>query len=180
LAAHRGYVLRRSPELLKRRRRIGEGTKRWDLAWNLAFWPLLASIAISGAIQFRAVGPGFPTPTLALGVGLFSVAMALSAWAMASNPHFEGTVRIQTEIEHRVVSTGPYRLVRHPGYVGLALWALAIPLLVLSTWALLPAAATVAWVVLRTALEDRTLQRKLAGYAEYAQRVRYRLCPGLW
>jgi protein-S-isoprenylcysteine O-methyltransferase Ste14 len=104
--------------------------------------------------------------------------MSLSAWAMATNPHFEGTVRIQED--QRVVDTGPYRLVRHPGYVALILWGLSTPLLLLSTFASACAIAVAAWIVLRTALEDRMLRAELAGYSEYDQRVRARLLPGVW
>jgi protein-S-isoprenylcysteine O-methyltransferase Ste14 len=79
-----------------------------------------------------------------------------------------------------VVSAGPYAVVRHPGYSGALLFSLASPAALGSVWALLPAVLTAAVLVLRTALEDRTLQKELAGYAEYAARVRWRLAPGLW
>ena len=106
--------------------------------------------------------------------------MALSAAAMAVNPYFEGTARIQGDLGQRVVDAGPYRRVRHPGYAGLALWPLSAPMLLLSRWAFAPGALAAAWVVLRTALEDRMLRRGLTGYADYARRVRWRLLPGVW
>jgi protein-S-isoprenylcysteine O-methyltransferase Ste14 len=89
-------------------------------------------------------------------------------------------VRIQREIGHRVVDAGPYRRIRHPGYLGLALWALGTPFALGSRWALLPAGVTAGYIALRTALEDRFLQRDLEGYSQYAGRVRYRLLPGIW
>ena len=96
---------------------------------------------------------------------------------MLTNPHFEATVRIQTDRSHRVVTTGPYAIVRHPGYVGASLWVLGSPLIVGSAYGLIPAGITVGLLVLRTYLEDKTLHAELPGYVEYAQRVRYRLIP---
>jgi protein-S-isoprenylcysteine O-methyltransferase Ste14 len=99
---------------------------------------------------------------------------------MGVNPHFEGTARIQTERDHRVVDAGPYRFVRHPGYAALCLWALATPLLLCSAWAFVAAAATTAWIALRAALEDRMLREELVGYADYTRRTRFRLAPPFW
>jgi protein-S-isoprenylcysteine O-methyltransferase Ste14 len=99
---------------------------------------------------------------------------------MLVNAHFEVTVRIQTDRHHQVVTTGPYAFVRHPGYVGASLWALGSPLIVGSAWGLIPAGLTVLLLILRTWLEDKTLCAELPGYADYAQRVRSRLLPGLW
>jgi protein-S-isoprenylcysteine O-methyltransferase Ste14 len=96
------------------------------------------------------------------------------------NRFFSAVVRIQRDREHTVVTSGPYRLIRHPGYAGALITSLAIPLLLGSLWALIPAALVVCLLILRTALEDRTLQEKLDGYREYAGRVRYRLLPGVW
>jgi protein-S-isoprenylcysteine O-methyltransferase Ste14 len=99
---------------------------------------------------------------------------------MGVNPFFEKTVRIQTERGHRVIDTGPYRFVRHPGYLGFFGWGLSTPLLLGSWWAFLPALLSMVSLVIRTALEDRTLREELAGYREYASKVRYRLIPGIW
>ncbi len=179
LAVHRAYVGRRSPELLRRRRHIGPGTKRWDLWWNALFWPLMAAIAVVAGLDARRGAP-LPAWTSAIGAGLLAAGMALSAAAFAANPFFEGTVRIQAELGQRPVDTGPYRRIRHPGYAGLMVWALASPLVLGSAVATGPALAAAGWVVLRTALEDSTLWRELPGYAGYARRVRWRLLPGIW
>lgn len=180
LLARGAYVARRNPELRRHRRAIGPGTERWDLAWNALFWPLMASIALAAGLEARGGASPLPAPLLGAGLLLLGSGLALSGWAAAVNPHFEGTARIQRERGHRVVEAGPYRLVRHPGYLGLALWALASPFLLLSVRAFAPALLAAAWVVLRTALEDRLLRRELQGYAEYARRVRFRLLPGAW
>jgi len=172
------YVARKNPALRKRRRTLGANTKRWDLAWNAFFWPLMASAPIAAGFEARGGVAPLPVWVLFLGLPLFAAGISLSAWAMATNPHFEGTVRIQED--HRVVDSGPYRLLRHPGYLALILWACATPLILRSALAIPFAVATALWIALRTALEDRMLQRELPGYREYAQRVRTRLLPEVW
>jgi protein-S-isoprenylcysteine O-methyltransferase Ste14 len=105
---------------------------------------------------------------------------ALFMWAMGANAFFSEAVRIQEERDHTVQTGGPYRFVRHPGYVGAILALLAMPLLLGSLWALIPAGLAAVGYVVRTALEDRTLQEELDGYKEYTQQTRYRLLPGIW
>lgn len=89
-------------------------------------------------------------------------------------------VRIQIERGHQVVSSGPYRWIRHPGYAGAILTYLATPLLLDSRWAFLPAIFLIVVLIIRTVLEDKTLQAELTGYGDYAKQVRYRLFPGVW
>ncbi|MEZ4517987.1 MAG: isoprenylcysteine carboxylmethyltransferase family protein [Chloroflexota bacterium] len=101
-------------------------------------------------------------------------------WAMTANAYFSEGVRIQSERGHAVQSDGPYRIVRHPGYVGGIMSYLGTPLLLGSWWAFIPTLALLGVWVARTTLEDRLLQEKLPGYAEYARTTRYRLVPGLW
>ncbi len=113
-------------------------------------------------------------------MAIFIPGAALFSWSMVVNPFFEKTVRIQTDRGHRVIDTGPYAFVRHPGYLGFVGWTLSAPLLLASAWAFVPAVLSVVGIVVRTALEDRTLQAELPGYPEYAARVRSRLIPGVW
>lgn len=179
LAAHRSHVARHNPGVIARRQEIRAGTEPWDKLWLAVFWPLMLTtptLAALDAVRFAWLPM---TPWLwPVGLALLEVGMIVSARAMAANPFFEGTVRIQED--QRVVEEGPYARIRHPGNLGLALWALSIPFLLGSWCALVLAAVTVAWVVLRTALEDRLLRRELPGYVEYALRVRWRLVPGAW
>jgi protein-S-isoprenylcysteine O-methyltransferase Ste14 len=105
---------------------------------------------------------------------------ALLVWSMVANAYFSLIVRIQADRSHQVVSSGPYRFVRHPGYLGSILFFLSTSLLLGSWWALIPGAAAALLIVIRTALEDRTLHAELPGYADYVERVRYRLLPGIW
>jgi len=173
-----------NPELLAERSRgiRQEGAKSWD-KW-VAFFAAGTGTAVSWIVagldvrfQWSASMP------LALHIGglIGSVlGWALFMWAMGANAFFSEAVRIQEERGHTVVTDGPYRYVRHPGYVGAILALLATPLLLGSLWALIPAGLAATGYVVRTGLEDKTLQEELDGYAEYAQRVRYRLLPGIW
>jgi protein-S-isoprenylcysteine O-methyltransferase Ste14 len=99
---------------------------------------------------------------------------------MLENKFFSGVVRIQKDRGHTVVSTGPYAWVRHPGYAGTLGVYLVTPLLLDSRWAFIPAVMLVVALVVRTALEDRTLQKELPGYKEFTQKTRYRLIPWIW
>jgi len=177
---HHVYVVRTNPELARHRRGIGAGSKKWDVVWNIVFWPLMACAPLAAGFGARVGTSPMPWALWPVGLGLLAAGFALSGRAMAVNPHFEGTVRLQAERSHRVVDAGPYRFVRHPGYVGLILWAAATPFLLRSGVALVPAAVASAWIVLRTRLEDSLLRRELPGYIEYARRVPFRLIPGVW
>jgi protein-S-isoprenylcysteine O-methyltransferase Ste14 len=180
LTVHQGFVARRSPGLLARRMRVGSGTPRWDIAWHFAFWPLVGLVPVVAGLEFRANGARGGTAGIAAGAALLAAGLVLSAHAMACNPFFEGTARLQSDRAQHVVDAGPYRAIRHPGYAGLALCALGTPFLLRSWWAWPAAAAVVASIAIRTALEDRMLRDGLPGYAEYAGRVRHRLLPGVW
>ena len=157
-------------------------TKRWDRLLLPAFGLLsfYAAPVVMGLDVGRCHWSGLGVWSALLGTALFMVGTDVLTWAMLANTHFEATVRIQRDRDHTVVTKGPYAYVRHPGYVGASLWALSGPLMVGSAVGLIPAALSVLVLVVRTALEDHTLQRELTGYTAYAQRVRYRLVPGLW
>lgn len=175
------YVTRKNPELAARRHAVGAGTKRWDLHWNWVFWILMASAPLVAGLEASELRPErMPWWLAPVGVLLLASGLTLTGLAMAANPFFEGTVRIQRELGHRVFDEGLYRRIRHPGYAGVILWALAAPFLAGSWWALIPAVVTGLWVIFRTVLEDATLQRELDGYAQYAGRVRFRLVPLVW
>jgi protein-S-isoprenylcysteine O-methyltransferase Ste14 len=113
-------------------------------------------------------------------LGVFAAGDAFSLRAMRENSFFSTVVRIQVERGHRLVDRGPYRWVRHPGYAGAVLAHLALRLALGSLWGLAPAALGCVAVALRVVAEERVLRRGLAGYAEYALRVRWRLLPGVW
>jgi protein-S-isoprenylcysteine O-methyltransferase Ste14 len=169
-------------ELLVERSAVQEGTKQWDhlLSFLSALVLPLALYLVAG-LGHRygwtlSLAPIVRTVALALMVS----GMVLTGWAMAVNRFFSGTVRIQTERGHRAVATGPYRYVRHPGYVGGILHHVAAPLVLGSLWALIPGVLGAISLVARALLEDRSLRGELPGYAEYARHTRYRLLPGIW
>jgi len=169
-------------ELVAERGQLREDARRWDipLALIIARVGPLAMLIVAGLDRRFSWSPGFPVWLPWAGGAAFVVGLVISDWAMAVNRFFSGLVRIQTERGHTVVSAGPYGWVRHPGYAGGLLCNLVTPLMLTSWWALVPTAVVVVVTVLRTALEDRTLRAELDGYAAYAQRVRYRLLPGIW
>lgn len=180
LAVNLVCLLLWNPGLIWRRARLGKGTKTWDLVWSALFLPLVIALYAVPVLEVRGTEPAAPGAGWLLGIAIFLPAWALIIWSMVVNPFFEKTVRIQEEHGHRVIDTGPYAYVRHPGYVGFTGWILSAPLMLGSVWGLVPALLGVVALVVRTALEDRTLQAELQGYLEYAARVQFRLIPGIW
>ncbi|UCD50213.1 MAG: isoprenylcysteine carboxylmethyltransferase family protein [Phycisphaerales bacterium] len=174
----------KNPELVNHRGRWKKkkDAKRWDKPLVMSYG-LLAFYAVPIVIGLDVGRYGWTQLGLrstVAGTILFAFGTVVLTWAMLVNTHFETVVRIQTDRHHQVTTSGPYAVVRHPGYVGASLWALAGPLIVGSVVGLIPAVLAIAVLVLRTSLEDKTLQRELPGYADYAQHTRYRLLPGLW
>ncbi len=180
LAVNLVCLLRWNPELLRQRMLPGRGTKVWDIVWGVVNAPLWIAVYVVAALDARDGPSSTPGAAWLLGLALFVPAWALVIWSMVVNPFFEKTVRIQTDRGHRVVDAGPYAYVRHPGYLGFALWLLSTPLLLGSAWAFVPAVLAVFGFAIRTALEDRTLHGELPGYADYADRTPSRLIPGVW
>jgi protein-S-isoprenylcysteine O-methyltransferase Ste14 len=123
---------------------------------------------------------GFPAGVQIAALAVSLLGYAIIPWAMANNRFFSQIVRIQSDRGHSVSTGGPYRLVRHPSYVGMILFELAMPVMLASWGSLLISLGNVILLVVRTALEDRTLSVELPGYAEYAVKTRYRLLPGVW
>jgi len=175
-------ILPRSPELLAERgSRVGKSTKSWDrVLLSVYGTSTLAQLVIAGLDMRYGWGIHFPVWLQLAGLVLAIAASGLVTWAMVANAFFAFSVRLQRERGQTVVTGGPYRAVRHPGYVGAALFALATSLLLGSLWSLVPALVSVMLLVVRTGLEDRTLKVELEGYTDYARRTRFRLLPGIW
>ena len=158
-----------------------EGIKPWDrVLMPLGIIVAIVMLIVAGLDKRFEWSPNLP-PLLHIGAFVITaLGYSLSTWATLANRFFSAVVRIQRERGHVIVTSGPYRLLRHPGYAGAVVSSLATPLLLGSLWALIAAALAVCQLVIRTALEDRTLQEELGGYQDYAARVRYRLLPGVW
>jgi protein-S-isoprenylcysteine O-methyltransferase Ste14 len=176
------WLWRVNPEIFAARRQMtSEGTKSWDVVLiSILLAGFLATLIVAGLDGGRFGWAPAPPWAVSVGYVLMLLGCLGSGWAQAVNRHFEPSVRIQTDRDHHVITTGPYAFVRHPGYVSGAILAIGIALALGSLWALLPAALVGVVLVIRTNLEDATLQRELPGYAEYAARVRSKWIPGVW
>lgn len=170
-----------SPELMAERGELKENTESWDRVIGLigSIFTLVV-IILPGLDKRFGWSSEVGLAVHIAGLIFYALGMGLFTWSMASNPFFSTAVRIQMERDHVVASSGPYRYVRHPGYIGYVVAWMATALALGSLWTLIPATLIVITLIVRTALEDRTLQQKLDGYSEYSEQVKYRLLPGIW
>ena len=182
LGVYSAIMVRLHPDLIEERRHPPADAKRWDKPFVAILGgagPLVLLIVCALDRRFGWSGPaasGLPV----LGLLVVAAAGSLSAWAVATNRFFSAVVRIQRDRGHHVVDSGPYRFVRHPGYAGSILHLIGTSL-ALGSWPGMGLALVQAVLfVVRTSLEDATLQAELEGYAEYASRVPFRLVPGVW
>ena len=175
-------VLRNSPELVAERLHPGRGVKWWDRGYFLLSTPLyVAALVVAGIDAGRGhwgTRPGM-APYLA-GVVFYVAGQGLFLWAKKVNPFFSSVARIQADRGQTVCHEGPYRICRHPGYLGGLLFGLSTPVILGSYWALIPQAMAAVLLVGRTFLEDRMLTKDLLWYEEYRRSVRSRLLPGVW
>jgi protein-S-isoprenylcysteine O-methyltransferase Ste14 len=168
-------------ETVNARGKLNQDVKRWDKLFALSYTALLlVQPAVAGWDVRKLLSPEIPWPVSIIALGVTIAAYAFVHWAMIVNKHAETGVRIQSERDHAVVTSGPYRLVRHPFYISLILVQLAYPLAIGSLTAFIPSLVIAVVFVWRTAREDDTLRRELAGYEEFTKQTRYRLVPGLW
>jgi len=180
----RVIVIRKFPDLAIERSSAPEkeNTKEWDkvlMPFTALIAPLISWIVAGLDVRFGWSGdlPNFIQIAALL---VLQLGTLLGTWAMLSNRFFSSQVRIQTDRGHSVVRSGPYQYVRHPGYAGGLISWLAAPIFFSSWWAIIPTVLAIIASVIRTAMEDRTLQEELPGYREYAEEVKYRLVPGIW
>lgn len=172
-----------NPELVEERAEFKPraGVQTWDVILSAVIRiSLLASYVVAGLDVRFGWKPDIPPAVQVAALALGLLGAGLIVWAMAANRYAAVYARIQQERGHTVATTGPYRLVRHPFYVGVIIFAWTIPLALGSPWALLSGGLAALLFIVKTAAEDRLLREGLAGYREYAGRVRYRLLPGVW
>jgi protein-S-isoprenylcysteine O-methyltransferase Ste14 len=176
------WLWRVNPEIFVARSRMtGEGTKGWDrVILPILLTSYVATLIVAALDDGRLHWAPAPPSAVLAGYILLLASVFGMGWAQAVNRHFEPSVRIQSDRDHRVVTTGPYAHVRHPGYIFGAILTFGVALSLGSLAALLPAALVAVVLAIRTRLEDATLQRELPGYAEFAAHVRYKWIPGVW
>lgn len=167
-------------DFAKERVKIGPGTKRWDKIFLAFYNPLNFAIIIIASLDAGRFGWTTQLPLFVYTIGyvVYVLSNFINLWAMWVNRFFFYTVRIQKG--QKVVQNGPYRFIRHPGYVGGILLGIGTALVLGSLWASIPAGIIIILLIIRTYLEDTTLQKELPGYAGYAKKVKYRLLPRIW
>lgn len=177
-------VLRANPETLVERAR---STRKENGARGDRFMVLIVGLLgplviwiVAGLDDRYSWSPDISFPILTIALAFVIFGYALGTWAMITNAFFSAVARIQTDRDHRVVSDGPYRIVRHPAYAGGLFSSLGIPLMLGSLWAIIPAGIALVFLVVRTKIEDKMLMEELPGYTDFAQQTRYRLVPGIW
>lgn len=170
-----------NPQIIAERGKKHEGTKAFDKIFGVIFGILLLAVPITAGLDAARFGwSTIPFVAFVPGFVLFALGSIPITWSMVANRHLETTVRIQKERDHQVVTTGPYAIVRHPMYIGMILQYLGLPLMVGSAWAYLPSLGAIVAMVIRTRLEDDTLQDELPGYKAFTKQTKYRLLPGVW
>ena len=168
-------------ELIEERGRKKENVKKWDrILTSIILFPTILMYVFSGLDQrFNWIGDIHIIINIAGLVLIFSGSMIFT-WSMVSNKFFSTLVRLQTDRQHTVVTEGPYKYVRHPGYNGYIIFTLATPIALGTFWGLVFSGIIGILLIVRTALEDATLKKELPGYAEYTENVKYKLIPFLW
>ena len=181
LALVAAWTLRRDPDLLEERTRVAANVKGWDKVILAVYTVLLIALLVTAAADAgRLRASRVPLAAQGAGVGMTIFSAALIGWSVMRNPFLSRFARIQDDRGQRVIDDGPYHHVRHPMYAAIIVQMFATALVLGSWWALIPAALIAILYIVRTALEDRMLQRELPGYPDYAARVRYRLLPRVW
>jgi protein-S-isoprenylcysteine O-methyltransferase Ste14 len=168
------------PDLAEERVHAHEGSLDSGARLATGFLFLVTLMAAAVDVGRLHESDAVPAGVRLAALAVFSAAIAVQASAMIVNPFFSPVIRLQKERNHRIVTCGPYRLLRHPGYLGMLI-AIPASALALGSWlALIPGLAFSGVIIRRTACEDRFLKVNLPGYAGYTGKVRYRLLPGIW
>jgi protein-S-isoprenylcysteine O-methyltransferase Ste14 len=169
-------------EFIQERAKPGPGTKSWDKFFFPLYLPTSISILVVAALDAGRFSWTAKLPALVYIISYPAIVLSLSLflWAMRANKFFSSVVRIQTDRGHHVIRSGPYRFIRHPGYLAVIFAFISVAPALGSLWALIPASLTSVLIIIRTYLEDKTLKEELPGYSEYTQDVKFRLLPNIW
>jgi len=170
--------LKLAPEIIRERSEVKPGTKSWDKLISAGYAAAMMVLPFVAGLDAKLGWSSLGTEWVAVGVVLFAASDLFIDWAMVANKFFQLTARVESK--QKTVSTGPYAIVRHPGYAAMIAMNAAAPLILGSAYALIPAAAIAVLLVARTSLEDEMLQKELSGYKQYVKKTRYRLVPGVW
>ena len=175
------YLSKYNTELLNERTKDRDNTEKWDkillkLYIALAFFIIYVVAGMDIRYRWSSISIIYMYPALVIII----LSSCLMVWAMKENANFEATSRIQSDRIQNVCQFGPYSIIRHPGYLAIILWAVAIPFVFGSLYMMIPSFIISAIIVIRTYLEDRMLKERLSGYMEYSNRTKYRLIPYIW
>jgi protein-S-isoprenylcysteine O-methyltransferase Ste14 len=182
LVAGVSVALADQADLIRKRMKPAEGTKTWDRILMAVFFPVTTAVLMVAALDAGRFGWSgvIPLPLYPVFYVVYISGAYFHLWSIRSNPFYTSTVAVRPEAGHAVVGTGPYGIVRHPGYTGIIFMEAGIAVVLGSALALLPAGLVAVLLVVRTHLEDRALRRELPGYETYARSVRFKLLPHIW
>jgi len=175
-------LIKKSPKLLNDRGKMQEGTKQLDKYIILTYFlfAIVITPIVAGVDKRFSLCAVLPFFYLYIGIIIYIFTAIITVWPMLHNPFFEGTIRIQKDKNHNVINTGPYKIVRHPGYLGMFIGSFQLPFAFGSALAFIPVIIMVIIIFIRTYFEDTTLQKELNGYTDYCEEVKYRLIPFIW
>lgn len=166
---------------LSERGKKHDNTPRWDKVLLAIYVPLaFYGIYIVAGIDVRFNGAPLDFAWMLAGVVLFLISSVLGVWPILKNKHFESTARVQEDRNQTVINSGPYKIVRHPGYSSIILWSVSVPMIFGSLFTGVVSLIIISVIIIRTYLEDTMLQKELNGYREYCANVKYRLIPYIW
>jgi len=176
------FTIYKNSELLNVRSKPGEGIKSWDkLLLGLSALVYVIIIVLAGLDSGRFQGAlNFNWIVSISGVILLIIGQILFLTARSQNKFFSSVVRIQKDRGHVVCDTGLYKIVRHPGYLGMMISLMGLPLITTSIWSIIPTLIAIILLLIRTSLEDKTLINELDGYAGYTRKTRNKLIPLVW
>ncbi len=169
-------------DLAMERMNPGEGVKKWDYIFIAFYTPMtfiIPALSAADANRFHTITniPVYLNIIALIFVFLGSSLLVRSTW---TNKYFSSVVRIQNDRGQKVIQDGPYKIVRHPGYLGGIITYLLLPLALNSILGYIGAILLIIALIIRTYFEDKTLLEELEGYREYADKVKYRLFPNIW